>query len=839
MAHQESEDKPAPMRARAEALLARYGGPNGPTGHAAVNESGEPQSLSAFIGGKANAPRLGKLTGDGRTSSFDESQTEYQRLPGLTKPGSMACFMEQRQKELFPELTNDNDHKSKQETQHEEPSQPSDKAVSPGNEPAPTSITDTSLEAGNSATHGHARNREAQSDTKNQHDTALKETERATDNASGTAHATPSLPKRSTSGKRIVVLISGSGSNLQAIIDATCGTSPEIPDAQIVRVISNRMKAYGLQRAKNVDPPIPTCVHSLKTYQTRNPGKTREDYDLLLAEHVLGDDECAPDLVVLAGFMHIVSETFLSAMGHMTSLRSPPTFEKRPKRPVPIINLHPALPGAFDGANAIERAYEAFQHGRIQYTGAMVHEVVAEVDRGQPIVVHQVPIYKDDSLDVLESRMHSIEHDIIVQGAAKVLSGEHKVTAQAVPPEQQQHPSPPPVSLQPKSKSQANPCIDKMAVESAPGSSELQKLAATTFLRLCAHGVWRPIAQPLTLYETDVVWVNGGAASSYIWLGRSAPPNWEAMLSKESHMQLGTQPSKEQQGCESLTFMRAIGGMLVTMQGSPDEASLKEARKDTLFIVRQDDEENGVFVDQVPFEASSLCSAFSAVASTSHGVWVWHGIGSDDAQQQHAIAWTKSLAPTHKVVQTDEFFSLFDDSEYANGWHHRRRPGLPGPKRCVKLYSPAHTTKPVKFCLKYIRTDAVSVVDAYLEIYVIIGAKARGDRNAIEAALDHAERLAIREDVTEMKPPIHVLVLPSVVPLDLLALARDAWNQHVLTDDEVDDHSPVLMNLHTLCEARRQLSTSKLSLSACSPTSTSTVPANQNYLPVGSQASRT
>ena len=140
------------------------------------SESGEPQSLSAFIGGKANAPRLGKLTGDGRTSSFDESQTEYQRLPGLTKPGSMACFMEQRQKELFPELTNDNDHKSKQETQHEEPSQPSDKAVSPGNEPAPTSITDTSLEAGNSATHGHARNREAQSDTKNQHDTVLKDT---------------------------------------------------------------------------------------------------------------------------------------------------------------------------------------------------------------------------------------------------------------------------------------------------------------------------------------------------------------------------------------------------------------------------------------------------------------------------------------------------------------------------------------------------------------------------------------------------------------------------------------------------------------------------------------
>ena len=69
----ESDTNLASMRTRAEALLARYGGKNGPTGHAAVDGSGEPQSLSSFIGGKAKAPRLGKLTGDGRTSSYHES----------------------------------------------------------------------------------------------------------------------------------------------------------------------------------------------------------------------------------------------------------------------------------------------------------------------------------------------------------------------------------------------------------------------------------------------------------------------------------------------------------------------------------------------------------------------------------------------------------------------------------------------------------------------------------------------------------------------------------------------------------------------------------------------
>ena len=349
----ESDTNLASMRSRAEALLARYGGQNGPTGHAAVDGSGEPQSLSSFIGGKAKAPRLGKLTGDGRTSSYHESDAvPYKELPGLAQPGSMASFMEQRERAMFPEVAEAKDK-------------------------ARAEQSDASMET--------------------------------------------TFPKRSTSGKQIVVLISGSGSNFQAVLDATCGDAPAIPNAQIVRVISNRMKAYGLQRAKNVDPPIPTSVHSLKTYQTRNPGKTRDDYDLVLADRVLGNDGHVPDLVVLAGFMHIVSETFLSAMGHATSLTAPPAFAKRPHKPVPIINLHPALPGAFDGANAIERAYEAFQAGEIEHTGVMVHEVVAEVDRGAPILVRRVPIYKGESLDALETRMHSVEHELIVEAAAKVL----------------------------------------------------------------------------------------------------------------------------------------------------------------------------------------------------------------------------------------------------------------------------------------------------------------------------------------------------------------------------------------------------------------------------------
>ena len=126
--------------------------------------------------------------------------------------------------------------------------------------------------------------------------------------------------------KRIVVLISGNGSNLQALLDNIHGKG----DAEIVLVLSNRKAAYGLERARQMN--VPTAVMTLKAY--RDEGKTRDDYDAALAEAVLHQQ---PDLVVLAGWMHILSTVFLQRLRGR------------------VINLHPALPGMFDGANAIHR----------------------------------------------------------------------------------------------------------------------------------------------------------------------------------------------------------------------------------------------------------------------------------------------------------------------------------------------------------------------------------------------------------------------------------------------------------------------------------------------------
>lgn len=199
--------------------------------------------------------------------------------------------------------------------------------------------------------------------------------------------------------------------------------TPRLP-ARITHVLSSRSTAYGLERAKKHTPNPPTTSFcALKTFQTRNPGATRQDYDAEIARAVL---ETKPDLVVLAGWMHILSEGFLDILAGTKPAPAkpalpPPTDASTPIEqpsgeevnhplvfPIPVINLHPALPGAFDGAQAIERAFAAFQNGQIKNTGVMIHRVVKEVDAGEPLVVREVEIKKDDKLEDLENRIHEV-----------------------------------------------------------------------------------------------------------------------------------------------------------------------------------------------------------------------------------------------------------------------------------------------------------------------------------------------------------------------------------------------------------------------------------------------
>ena len=191
--------------------------------------------------------------------------------------------------------------------------------------------------------------------------------------------------------KRLVVFISGSGSNLQAILDATAAGRL---DAEVVLVVSNRKDAYGLTRAKNAGAPA--LYFPFKPY--RDAGKGREIYDADLAQKV---NEVRPDLVVLAGWMHVFSPAFLNRF---------------PRR---VINLHPALTGTFVGVGGIEWAFEAYQRGEIDHGGCMVHYVIPEVDAGPVIVQEPVLILPDDTLDTYAERVHATEHRIMIEAIQK------------------------------------------------------------------------------------------------------------------------------------------------------------------------------------------------------------------------------------------------------------------------------------------------------------------------------------------------------------------------------------------------------------------------------------
>lgn len=213
--------------------------------------------------------------------------------------------------------------------------------------------------------------------------------------------------KRESSKRSLTVLISGSGTNLQALIDA-CG-KPSLENVQITKVISNKKDAYGLTRAENAG--VATKYHNLVAggYKKKHPediDKAREEYDHDLANLII-DDQPKPDLVVCAGWMHILSPKFVDAMQHAK---------------IPVINLHPALPKQFDGANAIGRAWDAYQKGEIASTGVMIHYVISEVDRGEPIITQEVPCQGCEVESDLETRIHNVEWKLIVEGTAKALA---------------------------------------------------------------------------------------------------------------------------------------------------------------------------------------------------------------------------------------------------------------------------------------------------------------------------------------------------------------------------------------------------------------------------------
>ncbi len=174
----------------------------------------------------------------------------------------------------------------------------------------------------------------------------------------------------------IAVLLSGSGTNLQAIIDAiAAGTL----NARIVHVVSSRPDAYGIERAQAAGIPV--------TVLNREAYADREAADARIVETL---QAAGAEYVVMAGYMRMVTPVMLNAF------------------PDRVLNLHPALLPSFKGAHAIQDAFEA----GVKVTGVTVHFANEEYDKGPIVAQCAVPVREGDTLDALEERIHGVEHEL-------------------------------------------------------------------------------------------------------------------------------------------------------------------------------------------------------------------------------------------------------------------------------------------------------------------------------------------------------------------------------------------------------------------------------------------
>ncbi len=186
---------------------------------------------------------------------------------------------------------------------------------------------------------------------------------------------------------KIGVLLSGSGTNLQAIIDAVA--NDDLP-VDIVKVVSSRPDAYGIERARAAG--IPVAVLNRDVYA---------DVEAADARIVSELREAGAEYVVMAGYMRKVTPVMLDAF------------------PDRVLNLHPALLPSFKGAHAIADAYEA----GVKITGVTVHFANEDYDKGPIVAQRAVEVREGDSLEDVEARIHEVEHVLYPQVLRLIAEG--------------------------------------------------------------------------------------------------------------------------------------------------------------------------------------------------------------------------------------------------------------------------------------------------------------------------------------------------------------------------------------------------------------------------------
>jgi phosphoribosylglycinamide formyltransferase-1 len=194
----------------------------------------------------------------------------------------------------------------------------------------------------------------------------------------------------------LAVLVSGNGTNLQALLDAT--RSPSYP-AEVALVLSNTPDAFALERARKAGVPTQVVPHGRFS--------NREDFEDALIAAI---EKAGAELVALAGFMRVLSPRFVRR------------FSNR------ILNVHPALLPAFPGTNAIEQAWN---YG-IKVTGVTVHLVDEGTDTGPIVLQEAIEVSPKETLESLEKKVHSVEHKLFPEAVRLLAEGKLKVEGRMV-----------------------------------------------------------------------------------------------------------------------------------------------------------------------------------------------------------------------------------------------------------------------------------------------------------------------------------------------------------------------------------------------------------------------
>ncbi|KAH9986530.1 hypothetical protein BJV74DRAFT_844539 [Russula compacta] len=292
------------------------------------------------------------------------------------------------------------------------------------------------------------------------------------------------------------------------------------------------------------------------------------------------------------------------------------------------------------------------------------------------------------------------------------------------------------------------------------------------------------------------------------WEGRrSQIGEREQRKLKDMARHYGTKLYPVQQGCEPPELMHTLGGRLATRQGT---RSYWSAENTTMHQVRL--AHGNVFIDEHDLHVSNLCSAFSYCLTLLGTSYVWYGKGSPPGERQAALGYALSLtAESSPVVLVEQesddnemFWMMLGDADYARADYWRWRPdlttALPRIWRVDALSAPHFIAVPA-FSTQSNIDLSVYLLDCIWELFVIVGTKARKARRDIRLALSIARDLSSRIAASRpFTPPIHVLVLPSKIPLDLRLHFRDL-DEELVNGMFQPDH----MNLLELSEALSDL----------------------------------